>query len=399
MDRRAATHRGASAVIGRGGMKLFSVAGVRVMVHPSWFVIFALVVATLASVGGEEVGGNLNTASRWIVAFLVAILFFGSVLVHELSHALVARRFGINVPQISLFIFGGVASLDEEAPSARAEGLIAVAGPLASGLLGAGFFGIAYVARGVDSPMADVVFWTCNWLGLSNVALAVFNLIPGFPMDGGRILRAILWAVTRDFMRATRIASVFGRVVGQIIIIGGIFWSLQGDPIDGIWLVLIGWFLSRAAATSYKQAALERLVEGINVGDVMDANVPVVNPTLTLDTLADQHLMAGQSGFYAITNGDQLIGTIDVDQIRRVPRGQWTTTRVGEVMRQGDDIVTLTQPQPIMDAVNRFEQSGAQAFPVVAVDDARHLLGMITREALLVALQKRAKVQAQAANP
>ena len=188
----------------------------------------------------------------------------------------------------------------------------------------------------------------------------MFNLIPGFPMDGGRILRAILWGVTKDFMRATRIASVFGRVVGQLVIVAGLFWSLQGDVIDGIWLVLIGWFLSRAATMSYKQAALERLVEGIHVGDVMEANVPVVNPNLTLDTLADQHLMSGQSGFYAVvTNGDQLIGTIDVDQIRRVPRGQWTTTRVGEVMRQGDAIVTLTQPQPIMDAVNRFEQSGA----------------------------------------
>ena len=384
---------------GRGGFRLFSVSGIKIMVHPSWIVIFALVIATLASVGGADTGGRLAVAPRWIVAFLVASLFFGSVLVHELSHAFVARRYGVKVSQISLFIFGGVASLDQEAPSARAEGLISVAGPLASGLLAAGFFGIAAIAGSLNGDVPDVVFWTCRWLALSNLLLAAFNLIPGFPMDGGRILRAILWGLTRDFMRATRIASVLGRIVGQLVIMGGLFWSLEGDVPDGIWLVLIGWFLSRAATMSYKQAALERLVEGIHVGDVMEENVPVVNPNLTLDTLADQHLMTGQSGFYAVTAGDQLIGTIDVNQIRRVPRSQWTTTRVGEVMRQGDAIVTLTQPQPIMEAVSRFEQSGAAAFPVVAVDDARRLLGMITREALLLALQKRAKLQAQSTTP
>lgn len=386
-------------MMGRGGIRLFTISGIRIIVHPSWFVIFALVVATLASVGGEDVGGNLSVASRWIVAILVALLFFGSVLVHELSHALVARRRGLKVSQISLFLLGGIAAIDEEPPSAKAEALISVAGPLANGVLGAGFIGIAYLAGGVPGTLAEIVFWTCNWLGLSNLALGLFNLIPGFPMDGGRILRAIMWGYTKDFMRATRIASVFGRLVGQLVIIVGLFWALEGDIIDGIWLVLIGWFLSRAATMSYRQAALERLVEGIHVGDVMEANVPVVNPNLTLDTLADQHLMSGQSGFYAVTAGDQLIGTIDVDQIRHVPRGQWTTTRVGEVMRQGDAIVTLTQPQPIMDAVSRFEQSGARAFPVVAVDDARRLLGMVTREALLIALQKRATLQAQSVNP
>lgn len=386
-------------MINRGGLKLFTIAGIRVTVHPSWFVIFVLVVATLANVGSTFAGDHLSAPARWAVAVLVASLFFGSVLVHELSHALVARRRGVKVSQVSLFIFGGVASLDEEAPSAKTEGLIAVAGPLASLILGGLFFAAALVIKGADPAATDVAYWTCNWLAISNAALALFNLIPGFPMDGGRILRAILWGVTKDFMRATRYASLTGRIVGQLVIMAGILWSLEGDPIDGIWLVLIGWFLSRAASLSYKQAALERLVDGVHVGDVMEANVPVVNPNLTLDTLADQHLMAGQSGFYAVVAGDQLIGTIDVDQIRRVPRGQWTTMRVGEVMRQGDAIVTLTQAQPIIDAVNRFEQSSARALPVVAVDDARRLLGMITREALLLALQKRARLQAQPVNP
>jgi Zn-dependent protease/predicted transcriptional regulator len=385
--------------MGRSGFKFATIAGIRIIVHPSWFIIFALVVASLASLGGATTGGQLALLPRWIVAVLVALLFFGSVLVHELSHALVARRRGVTVNQITLFLFGGAASLEEESPSALTEGLISAAGPLSSALLGAGFLGIAWVSQEATGELPAIVFWTCNWLGLSNLALAVFNLIPGFPMDGGRILRAILWGLTKDFMKATRIASIIGRGVGQLVILAGILVSLQGEVIDGVWLVLIGWFLNRAASLSYRQAAFERLVEGIHVRDVMEPNVPVVNPTLTLDTIADQHLMSGQSGFYAVVADDRLIGTIDVDMIRRVPRNQWTTTRVGEVMRQGDAIQTLTEPQPITEAVNQFEQSGAPALPVVAEDDKARLLGMITREHLLRALQARAKLRSQSATP
>jgi Zn-dependent protease/predicted transcriptional regulator len=381
--------------MGRTGFKFATIAGIRIIVHPSWFIIFALVVASLASLGGASAGGHLALVPRWVVAVLVALLFFGSVLVHELSHALVARRRGVTVNQITLFLFGGAASLEEESPSALTEGLISAAGPLSSAVLGFGFLGIAWLSQEATGELPAIVYWTCNWLGLSNLALAVFNLIPGFPMDGGRILRAILWGITRDFMKATRIASVIGRGVGQLVILVGIFVSLQGEVIDGVWLVLIGWFLNRAASLSYRQAAFERLVEGIHVRDVMDANVPVVNPSLTIDTLADQHLMSGQSGFYAVVADDKLIGTIDVDQIRRIPRNQWTTTRVGEVMRKGDAIQTLTEPQPITEAVSRFEESGAPALPVVAEDDKARLLGMITREDLLRALQARARLRSQ----
>lgn len=385
--------------MGRGGFRLATISGIRIIVHPSWFIIFALVVASLASVGGAATGGELELIPRWIVAILVALLFFGSVLVHELAHALVARRRGVTVTQITLFLFGGAASLEEESPSAKSEGLISAAGPISSALLGFGFLGVAWLSQEQTGELPAIAYWTCSWLGLSNLALAVFNLIPGFPMDGGRILRAVLWGITKDFMRATRIASIVGRGVGQLVILAGILISLQGEVIDGVWLVLIGWFLNRAASLSYRQAAFERLVEGIRVKDVMEPNVPVVTPNLTLDTLADQHLMSGQSGFYAVLADDKLIGTIDVDQIRRVPRNQWTTMRVGEVMRQGDAIQTLTEPQPITEAVSRFEQSGAPALPVVAVDDAARLLGMITREDLLRALQARAKLRSQSATP
>jgi Zn-dependent protease/CBS domain-containing protein len=376
------------------GFRLATIAGIRIVVHPSWFIIFALVVASLASIGGMSVGGRLPDVPRWIVALLVALLFFVSVLIHELAHALVARWRGIHVSSITLFLFGGAAALDEQPPTASTEALVAAAGPISSAILGGLFILGAALFMEVPGQLGQIGVWTCRWLGISNLALAAFNVIPGFPMDGGRILRAGVWGLTKDFMKATRIASLVGRLVGQLVIIGGLWISLEGDVIDGVWMVLIGWFLSRAAAVSWRQAVVERLVEGIVVRDVMEPNVPVVSQYLTLDTLADQTTMNGQPGFYAVTVGDELIGTIDAVQIRRVPKGRLTTTRVADVMRRGDAILTLTEPQPILEAVTRFEQSGAAALPVVAVDDAKRLLGMITRDSLFRALQARARLQA-----
>jgi Zn-dependent protease len=325
------------------------------------------------------------------------LLFFVSVLIHELAHALVARRRGVNVSQITLFLFGGAAALEKDPPTASTEALVAAAGPVSSAVLGALFIAGSVVFQDVPGQLGQVGVWTCRWLGVSNFALAAFNIIPGFPMDGGRLLRAGVWGLTKDFMRATRVASIVGRIIGQLVIVGGLWISLEGDVISGVWMVLIGWFLNRAAAVSWRQAVVERLVEGIVVGDVMESNVPVVSQYLTLDTLADQTTLAGQPGFYAVTMGDELIGTIDINQIRRVPRSRWTTTRVADVMRRGDAIVALTEPQPILEAVSRFEESGAAALPVVAVDDARRLLGMITRDSLLRALQARARMQQGAA--
>jgi CBS domain-containing protein len=252
--------------------------------------------------------------------------------------------------------------------------------------------------RDLSGEFIAVLYWACFWLGLTNLLLCAFNLIPAFPMDGGRLLRAILWGTTKNFVRATRIASVIGRAFAYLVVFAGLFISMV-NLVDGIWLVLIGWFLNRAASFSYRRVALEQLVEGIRVRDVMESNVPVVSPNLTLDTLAEQHLMVGETGFYVVMAEGKLVGTIDIRQIRGVPRSQWTTARVGDVMVRGDKIQTITEPQPILDAVTRFEQSGASAIPVVAVDDARRLLGMLTRDGLLRAVQARARLRADATTP
>jgi Zn-dependent protease/predicted transcriptional regulator len=380
------------------GVKLATIAGVRIMIHPSWFVIFGLVVVSLASVSEVATGTQLGPVSRWVVALVVAALFFASVVAHELAHAIVGRRRGVRIDVITLFIFGGAASMEQEAPNALTEALIAGAGPLTSGVIGAILLALTLPMQGQSGEFFAVAYWASFYLGFSNVLLCGFNLIPAFPMDGGRLLRAALWATTKDFVRATRIASIVGRAFGYLVVVAGLVISMVSLQ-TGIWLVLIGWFLNRSAGFSYRRVALEQLVEGISVKDVMESDVPVVNPNLTLDTLAEQHLMSGETGFYAVVADGKLVGTIDIRQIRGVPRSQWTTTRVGDVMSHDDQILTLTEPQPILDAVNRFEQSGASAIPVVAVDDRRRLLGMLTRDGLLRAVQARARLRAGTTTP
>jgi len=390
----ARSPRGGSAM---NGLRVITLFGIRVILHPSWFVIFALLVAWLGY--ADPSISRLGPVGRWSVALFASVLFFGSVLAHELAHALVARRRGLVIKEITLFFFGGAASLEREAPTARTEFLVAIVGPLTSGAVGVLFLVVTVVVSGMPGVWADVTQSTAFWLGASNVLLCIFNLFPGFPMDGGRVVRAIAWGVTKDFVRATKFASVVGRITGQLIVLAGLLLALSGGAgaiINGIWLVLIGWFVSRAASWSYRHAALERLLDGVSVGDIMETNVPVIGPNLTLDVIDEHATQAGQTGFFAVVADGALIGTIDAVQIRRVSRGRRTTTRVGEVMSRGDAIVTLTVPQPIMEAIDRFERSAAAAFPVVDVQNTRQLLGMLTRDGLLHALQARARSRADA---
>ncbi|HET7677593.1 MAG TPA: site-2 protease family protein [Candidatus Limnocylindrales bacterium] len=372
-----------------GGIPVGSILGVRIQVHPSWLVIFVLVVLSLASVGTPEGRDDLAPALNFARAVIVALLFFACVLVHELAHAFVARRKGIQVSEITLFIFGGAANLEQEAPNARAEALIAAAGPASSIVLAGGFLVLAAALRGAAGEPARLVGGAASWLGSINLLLALFNLVPGFPMDGGRLLRALLWGVTRDFVRATRIATLIGRGFAYLLIGGGFFLALQGSILDGLWLAFIGWFLNQAAESSYRRVAVENLVRGVLVRDVMDREVPVVGPNLTLDTFVQQHLLAGRAPLYPVVIDGDLMGTIELAQVSRVPREDWPTMRVTDVMTRGPKMVTLTEPQPLWEAISHFEESGTQALPVVDGETKRRLLGLVTQEGVFRALRAR----------
>ena len=367
------------------------ILGIRLILHPSWFVIFALVVLSLATVRLPE-EGPLSPGARWVVAIAVALCFFASVVAHELAHALTARRRGVEVNEITLFIFGGAAKLEQESPDPRTEALVAAVGPAASVLVGLLFFGVWAIFRNSASETVAILAESARWLGSINVALAVFNLIPGFPMDGGRLLRAILWRASGDFVKATRIATLVGRAFAYVLIAFGFLLALQRDVVSGLWLAFIGWFLNQAAEASYRRVAVEKLVEGISVRDVMDRDVAVVNPNLTLDTLVEQHLLTGQASLYPVAMDGNLVGTVELEQVRRVPNQERATTRVTDVMSRGDRLVTLRDTEPLWEAVSHFEETGASAIPVVDREDARRLVGIITRDGVFRALRARAQL-------
>jgi CBS domain-containing protein len=221
-----------------------------------------------------------------------------------------------------------------------------------------------------------------------NILLALFNLIPAFPMDGGRLLRAVLWLIAKDYGKASWLATRIARAFGFFIIGSGLVLAAAVDPILGLWGALIGWFIYRAAETDYRRVQLAQLMAGVSVRDVMERDVPVVSPNLTLDTFVDQ-LMADEAGLYPVTTDGGLVGTVDVDQVRRVPQARWPTTRITDVMSRFETLRLLTEPQPVTDAVGQFQTTSVPAIPVVDDEDRHRLLGIVTRDGLIRALRRR----------
>lgn len=373
------------------GRPIARVLGVEIVVHPSWLIIFALVTASLAINQLPADHPAWPAPLLWTVAAAVAILFFASVVVHELAHVLVARRRGIVSRRVTLFIFGGAATLERESDDPTDELLIALAGPAASLFLGGLLLGLARLLGEAGPGPAESVAGIAFWLGAINVLLGFFNLVPGFPMDGGRILRGLLWRLSADFVRATRIATLVGRAVAYVMIGAGFLIALNGDVVGGLWLAFVGWFLNTAAESSYRRVALERLVAGVRVGEVMERDAPTVHPNLTLDVFVDQYLVSGAATAYAVTIEGDLFGTIGLEQVRATPREDWPAARVTDVMTRLVEAPTATVDEPLWDAIERFEEGRLQLLPVT---DGRRLLGVVTRETLLRALRARAELTA-----
>jgi Zn-dependent protease/CBS domain-containing protein len=367
--------------------------GIEIRLHPSWILIFILVTVQLAVIGAPSGAVELPILLRVTLAALVAALFFASVLVHELGHALVGRRFGVPVDEILLFVFGGSARLEQEAPGPGAEIVIAIAGPLVNLVIGAACL-VPWLVIDASSGDVLVAIGTLSfWVGASNLFLAAINLLPAFPLDGGRLLRAVAWAITHDFVRATRAASVIGRVMGWSLVGAGIVVAGGADVLIGLWIVLIGWFLGQAAEGGYRRVAVERLVQGLKVADVMLRDYPVVTQNLTLDTLEQQTDLAGAVFFPVVLQGS-LTGAVDLAAIRRVPRGRRSTTRVSDVMKRLEALVTVTELDPLWDAVLRFDASRVEGLPVVDPADPHHLVGLVTRDSVFRTLRVRRKAQA-----
>ena len=264
----------------RGGVPIGKAFGIQLRLHYSWFFIFALVTFALAYLYFPDVYEDWGLSARIAAGLITSVLFFASVLVHELMHSIVSQRQGIPVQSITLFIFGGVSQITSEPKQPGDEFRMAIVGPLSSLVLGGVFLGIYFQLRNVDTFAAQFVTGIVQWLGIINLFLGAFNLIPGFPLDGGRVLRSLIWWRTGNLRNATRIASNAGRAVGFIFIFVGIYFIFTGNLFNGIWLALIGWFLESAAVGSYQQLLMQEMLRGHVASEVMTGDCVVVPDSL-----------------------------------------------------------------------------------------------------------------------
>ena len=349
------------------GIRIARVLGFDLRLDLSWFVVFLLVLWTFAQYvfPGRVVG--YGPVVYGAMAFAGAVLFFVSVLLHELAHSVVARARGIPVEGITLFIFGGMARVRADVENPKDEFLITVVGPLSSAFIGLILLGFARVgaAWGITEPVTGVA----SYLALLNLILAGFNLIPGFPLDGGRMFRSLVWYVSKDPRKATRWASYTGRAFGLLLIGYGILTLWEGGLVWGMWLIFIGWFLAQAAEASYRQLILRRILEGVTALEAMTRAPETLRPEVTLRDVVDQYFLRRRYNSFPVEDDQgNLLGLITLSQVKKVERDRWPTVRVGEVMMPLSETVTVRPHDTLADVLSKLEQAGAGRALVVDND-------------------------------
>ena len=362
------------------GFRLGRVFGIPIYVHPSWLIIFLLITTTLGRQFAEQ-HPNWSQQQHWSLGIITSILFFASVLFHELSHSVVAKLYKLSVESITLFVFGGLARIARDPSSAMQEFNIAIAGPLSSMFL-AGCFWL--VARGV--PNHQLIFAACTWLWEINLMLALFNLVPGFPLDGGRILRGIAWGITKNFDRATKIASGAGRFFAYLLIFSGVWQAIVNkNLVGGLWTAFIGWFLLSAARESYVQVELRNTLTGVRAGDIMTQDIPTVERNISIDDYVHEVMRTGRR-FHIVTGAGKPVGLVTLHSARSVPREEWANTSIQPVMMPIDRIHAASPDEPALGVLQRMQSEDINQMPVIS--DGR-IVGMIARDTILRVLQTR----------
>jgi Zn-dependent protease/CBS domain-containing protein len=373
--------------------KIGRALGIPIYVHASWFVVFFFVATSLATGYLPQLLPGLSIPRYWGMGGIAALLLFLSVLLHELGHSYVALRYRVPIKQITLFIFGGMAHMGKEPPSPRAEFLIAMAGPLVSFILGAICFGgaMAMDALSVRSELQGLVVLG-GLLGQVNVQLGLFNLIPGFPLDGGRVLRAGLWAINKDFNRATSQASLagigFGVLLGSIgaVLMVGTWSGALGQSIatNGGWLVFIGIFLFSAAMASRRQATRRTSITSMTVRQVMVPHVVTLRPEMTVQEAVDQFFVTHGFGEFPVCEGGQLLGVVAVSDVQALPIALWPWRRIREIMQPVSQVFCVSPDWPVIQAMERMVQNGLDRLLVM---ENGQMVGLITRSAIANVLQ------------
>jgi len=374
----------------KNGLRIGRLFGINIYLDWSWLLIFLLVAWSLATQFAL-----LHPAWRpelaWSVAIAAALLFFASVLAHELAHSIVAQAQGIPVRNITLFLFGGVSNIQQEPRSPREEFLVAIVGPLTSLAIG----GFCLLAVSLLAPLPadaalnpglafaslDPLTTLLLWLGSANIVLGIFNLLPGFPLDGGRVLRAILWGVTGNFRTATRWAAAVGQVLAWLLIFSGIAMIFGVEIpffgtglIGGLWLAFIGWFMSSAARQSYQQVVVHDMLEGVPAARLMRANVPTVSPGTSTSDLVHHYVMGTDERAFPVLDGDRLVGLVTLEDIRKVAREDWDTTSAAEIMTPADQLAVVQPQDDAATALDKLTERNVHQVPVISNG---HLVGLV----------------------
>ena len=366
-------------------LRFGKILGIPLGVNYSWFIIFVLITLSLTTQFRSD-HPQWSLIEHIMFGVSTSVLFFGSVLLHELGHSVMALRFGIPVQAITLFVFGGVAQIGREPDKPSHEFAIAVAGPVVSALLGLFFYGLMIASRGVFLGFADL----SAWLGRINIVLAVFNLVPGFPLDGGRILRSAVWRSTGSFERATRTAAGSGQLFAYAFVLWGIWQAFNGDFFNGLWIGFIGWFLLNAAQAANAQVTAKTSLHGVTAAEVMTQDYLAVPPSTTVAELVHDHLLRTGARSSMVTEGTTFLGLVTLHEIKKIPHETWRSTPLREIMVPEQQLLAVTPDTSLDIVLQRMNEENISQMPVTA---RGQLVGVIGRDRLLALLQTRLELK------
>lgn len=358
-------------MLNRQGLSLGRILGIPIGIDYSWFLALILITWTLAVSYYPAEFNNWPVAQYWLVAAATALMLFVSVLLHELGHSVVAIRYQMPVRRITLFIFGGVAEIGAEPPSARAEFWIALAGPAVSLALAVLFGLLQFVLTGLAPLLA-----LAEYLAYINGMLVLFNLIPGFPLDGGRVLRAIIWGITHNLRFATLIAANAGRGIAFLFILVGVWQMLSGNFGNGLWIAFIGWFLENAASAQVHRQVARDLMADHQVAEAMSRGYTAISPETTLQQLVDDHILGAGRRCLMVKQGDEAVGLLTLHNVKEVPRAAWPTTTAGQTMIPLNQVKRVKPETELEAAMAQMDRDGVNQLPVMANG---HCLGLLSR--------------------
>jgi len=359
---------------GESGIRVGRAFGIPIFVHPSWLVIFGLITWTLATGYFPQEYPNLPVRSYWARGLVASLLFFASILLHELGHSLVALKHGIAIRSITLFIFGGVARLGEDPPDGRTELKVAAAGPLVSVLLAGLFYGVSLLGL-----LGEGVRAVAGYLAFINLLIALFNLVPAFPLDGGRLLRGLLWSRTGKG-RATQIAAGAGTAFAYFLIASGVLTLLTGNAVTGMWNILIGWFLKEASAGAYRELRLDQLLRGLSVGDAMIREVATIPGEISLTEAVHDYFLKTGFGGYPVRRGEAVVGLLCLRDVLRHSSEERDATSVQAAMTPLADTIVVGPGEPLLEATAKMTQAGTGR--LLVMEDVR-LVGLLTLSSVL----------------